>query len=161
LSAPCAEIQTETDNYAREISNLAKALQRLQHATVRVMAMVAFVMLLVFMTMPTHHYGVSPDLPKVSHPISMPGALREDVLQVTILRDGKVYFGREQVFPFSVGEKIQARLKDRDLERKVYIRADARARYGTVKIVLDGVRSAGVLTVAFLADQRRVLSPVR
>ena len=126
-----------------------------------VMAMVAFVMLLVFMTMPTHHYGVSPDLPKVSHPISMPGALREDVLQVTILRDGKVYFGREQVFPFSVGEKIQARLKDRDLERKVYIRADARARYGTVKIVLDGVRSAGVLTVAFLADQRRVLSPVR
>jgi biopolymer transport protein TolR len=126
-----------------------------------VMAMVAFVMLLVFMTMPTHHYGVSPDLPKVSHPISMPGALREDVLQVTILRDGKVYFGREQVFPFSVGEKIQARLKDRDLERKVYSRADARARYGTVKIVLDGVRSAGVLTAAFLADQRRVLSPVR
>ena len=55
-----------------------------------VRAMVAFVMLLVFMTMvfmtmvfmtmPTHHYGVSPDLPKVSHPISMPGALRADAI---------------------------------------------------------------------------------
>jgi biopolymer transport protein ExbD len=76
-----------------------------------VMAMVVFVMLLVFMTMPTHHYGVSPDLPKVWHPISMPGALGEDPMQVTILRDGKVYFGREQIFPFSVGEKIQAGLK--------------------------------------------------
>ena len=114
--------------------------------------MVVFVMMLVFMAMPTPHYGISADLPKVSHPISMPGALREDVMQITIFRDGKVYFDNEQVFPLFVGEKIQARLKDSDLERKVYIRADSRARYGTVKVVLDGVRSAGIVRVAILAD---------
>ena len=126
-----------------------------------VMAMVLFVLLLIFMTVPTPHYGVSTDLPRVSHPIPMPGALREDVMQVTILRDGRVYFGNEQIIPYSLVEKIQARLKDRGIERKVYITADARARYGTVKAVLDGVSSAGVLRVAFLADQRRILSPVR
>jgi len=144
---------------SRTSPRLFSDFNTLQFASV--MAMVVFAMLLVFMTVPTHHYGVSADLPKVSHPISMSGALREDVMQVTILRDGKVYFGNEQIVPYSVVEKIQARLKDRDVERKVYISADARARYGTVKIVLDGVRSAGVLRVAFLADQRKVFSPIR
>jgi biopolymer transport protein ExbD len=102
------------------------------------------------------HHGSSADLPKVLHPASMPGALRDDVMLVSITRDGKVYFGSEQIVPDYMAEKIQARLADRDVERKVYIRTDARARYGTVKTVLDGVRSAGLIRVAFLVDQRRV-----
>ncbi len=102
------------------------------------------------------HHGVGIDLPRILHPASMPGALRDDVMQVSISRDGRVYFGSEQIVPAYMAGKIQARLTDRDVERKVYIRADARARYGTVKTVLDGVRSAGILRVAFLVDQRRV-----
>jgi hypothetical protein len=43
----------------------------------------------------------------------------------------------------------------------VYIIADMRARWSTVKIVLEGVRSAGIIRVAFLADQRRVPSVTR
>jgi biopolymer transport protein TolR len=121
-----------------------------------VMSMVVFVMLLVFMTIPPGHYGVSADLPKVLHPISMPGALREDAMHVYIMRDGKVYFGTDQILPSSLAEKIQLRLQDHGIERKVYITADSRARYGTVKIVLDGVRSAGILRVAFFTDQRRL-----
>jgi biopolymer transport protein ExbD len=39
------------------------------------------------------------------------------------------------------------------VERKVYIRADGRAWYGTVKEVLDGVRAAGVEKVGFLLEQ--------
>jgi biopolymer transport protein ExbD len=50
---------------------------------------------------------------------------------------------------------IAEHLKDRGVERKVYIVADMRAKWGAVKIVLDGVRSAGILRVAFLVDQRR------
>jgi len=120
-----------------------------------VMAMVVFVILLVFMTVPIDHHGVIADLPKVSHPIPMPGALREDVIKVTILRDGKVYFGGEQVNALDVHAKIEDRLRDREVERKIYIVADARARWGTVKVVLSGVRGAGVIRVAFLVDQRR------
>ena len=55
-----------------------------------------------------------------------------------------------------MAEQIRSRLKNRDVERKVYIRADMRARYGAVKTVLDGVSSAGILRVAFLLDQRRL-----
>ncbi len=107
------------------------------------------------------HHGVSIDLPRILYPVAMPGAMRDDVMQVSITRDGKVYFGSEQIVPDYLAEKIQGRLTDRDVERKVYIRADARARYGTVKTVLDGVRSAGIIRVAFLADQRRVPSFTR
>jgi biopolymer transport protein ExbD len=53
---------------------------------------------------------------------------------------------------------IADRVKDKSIERKIYIRADARARWGTVKVVLDGVRAAGILRVAFLVDSRR--SPI-
>jgi biopolymer transport protein TolR len=114
------------------------------------MAMVVFIILLVFMTLPTPHHGVSVDLPKVSHPISMPGALREDVMKVTILRDGKVYFGSDQIDVINLPAKVQDRLKDGGVERKVYVVADTRAQWGTVKAVLDQVRSAGIIRIAFL-----------
>jgi biopolymer transport protein ExbD len=100
------------------------------------------------------HRGVSADLPKVLHPVAMRGARREDAMKITILRDGKVYFGAEQIYRGTLSTKIQERLTDREVERKVYIVADGRARWGTVKETLDGVRSAGIIRVAFLADQR-------
>jgi biopolymer transport protein ExbD len=121
-----------------------------------VMAMVVFVVLLVFMTIPTDHHGVSADLPKELHSVSMPGADREDAMRITVMRDGKIYFGSEQVYFGNLQAKIRERLKDRDVERKVYVVADMRARWSSVEMVLDGVRSAGIVRVAFLTDQRRV-----
>ena len=92
-----------------------------------VMSMVVFVMLVVFMTVtPYHTHGGSADLPKVLHPIAMPGALREDAMHVFIMRDGRVYFGTDQILPSSLAEEIQLRLQDHGIERKVYITADAR-----------------------------------
>jgi biopolymer transport protein ExbD len=107
------------------------------------------------------HQSVSVDVPKVSHPVAMRGALREDAMKVSILRDGQVYFGGDRVWSGDLAQKIQDRLKDRDVERKVYIMADMRARWSTVKMVLEGVRSAGIIRVAFLADQRRFPSLTR
>ena len=74
---------------------------------------------------------------------------------VNITRDGKVYFGVEQVRPADLPQKIAVRLTDHSVERKVYIKADMRARWGSVKLALDAVRSAGLMRVAFLVDQRR------
>src|ERR1700739_2436777 len=64
-----------------------------------VMAMVAFVLLLLFMTNTTPHGGNSVDLSKVSHPIAMPDADREDAMKITITRDGQVYCRRDRVNP--------------------------------------------------------------
>ena len=119
-----------------------------------VMSMVVFVILLVFMTIPPHHHGTSVDLPRVLHPVSMPWADREDAMIVNVTRDGKVYFGVEQVRLDDLPQKIANRLNDQGVERKVYVKADMRARWGTVTQVLDGVHAAGLMRVAFLVDQR-------
>ena len=102
------------------------------------------------------HHAVSVDLPHISRPASMPGALREDAMQITILRDGQVYFGNDLIWSDNLAQKMSERLKDRSVERKVYIMADMRARWSDVKTVLEDVRSAGIIRVAFLVDQRRV-----
>ena len=91
------------------------------------------------------HYGVSADLPHVSHLVSMPGAARDDAMKITITRDGQVYFDTDRIWSGDLTQKIQDRLKDREVERKVYITADARVGWGTVKAVLEQVRSAGIL----------------
>lgn len=61
------------------------------------LAVVMFVMFVlvfavIFLTATPHH-GVSADLPKVWHPIPLRGANREDALTISILRDGRIYFG--------------------------------------------------------------------
>lgn len=100
------------------------------------------------------HHGVGIDLPRVNHPVNMGDANREDAMLVAIMRDGKVFFGNEHVTAEQLTARIWARLS-RHAERKVYIRADARARYGTVSAVLDGIRSAGILRIGILVDQRK------
>lgn len=140
----------------RKPTKLFSDFDTLQFASV--MGLVVFVLLLVFLvwTPPFHHGSV--DLPKVLHPVSMPGANREDAIIISITRDGKVYFGAEQVNATDLPQRIADRLKDQSVERKAYIKADMRARWGGVKPVLDAVHTAGILRVAFLTYQRQLIS---
>jgi biopolymer transport protein TolR len=101
------------------------------------------------------HHGYGPDLPHVSHSVSMPGANREGAIVIAVMRDGSIYFGVDKVGVYQLRSKILERLKDSSVERKVYIRADGRVWYRAVKEVLDGVRTAGIERIAFLVNQRR------
>jgi biopolymer transport protein ExbD len=105
------------------------------------------------------NHGVSINLPEVGHPSPIHGANREDALMVTIIRNGKVYFGNDQVMIEKLSDKIRERLGNG--ERKVYIEADAHVSYGTVKEVLDEVRLAGIERVAFLAESKWLLGQKR
>lgn len=100
-----------------------------------------------------HHERISVDLAKVLHPVPMRAELREDVAEVAVTRDGKIYFGLDQIFLENLPEAIRKSMSQGS-ERKVYIRADARTHYGNVARVLDQVRSAGVKDVAFIVDER-------
>src|ERR1700687_370932 len=125
-----------------------------------VTAITVAMVLFIPMTIPTPHRGIGPDLPKVDHPIRMPDADRTDAIVVGMTRDENIYFGSEQVTANELPAKISERLSHGG-ERKVYIRADGRVRYGRVCAVLDGERSAGVGTTGLLVDQRTVQSSVR
>jgi biopolymer transport protein ExbD len=93
-------------------------------------------------------------LPKLRGAISLPHAMREDAMIVTIMRDGAVFFRNDRVSPECLADAIRKDVESGS-EKRVYIRADARALYRTVKQVLDAVQQAGLVNVSFLADQRR------
>jgi biopolymer transport protein TolR len=120
-----------------------------------VFIVVALTLLTIFMTLtqPAVH-GVRADLPKACSGSPMRGADREDAISVVILRDGTIFVGRGKVQLNSLSETIREQSKQAR-DKKVYIRADARARSGSVADVLDALREAGVRNIAFIVDQKR------
>jgi biopolymer transport protein TolR len=114
---------------------------------------VMLVLLIVFMVItPMLQHGVSVDMAKVNSPTPMPDADKEDSLLVAIMRDGQIYFGTDRVKADELTAKVKDRLANK-VDKRVYIKADARAKYGGVVDVVDNVRSAGVDDVGLLTEQ--------
>ena len=115
---------------------------------------VGIMMFFVFMFFPQPHGhgGMSVDVPKTSHPVALPHALREDAIMVAISHDGTVFCGSAKTPP----DRLHACIRDQVIkgsEPKIYIRADARARYGAVVEVLNAVRESEIEDIAFLAEK--------
>ena len=69
-------------------------------------------------------------------------------------RDGTLYFNSHKVslkdIPREIHESVQG-----GSEKRVYLKVDARAKYGDAKVALDGVRDAGIEKVALLVEKQR------
>jgi biopolymer transport protein ExbD len=128
------------------------------NSTINVTPMVdvMLVLLIIFMVItPMLQKGVSVDLAKVNSPANMPDADKEDALLVAITRDGKIFFGSDQV---AGADQLTHLVKDRltnRTDKRVFIKADARTRYGNVVDVVDNVRAAGVDQLGLLTEQRK------
>jgi biopolymer transport protein TolR len=90
--------------------------------------------------------------------VPLPDADHEDSVKVSIVRDGRVYLGANQITLADLGPKAQAMLENKP-NKTVYIRADARARYGVVMDAIDNLRTAGVDEVAFLTEPQPESTP--
>jgi biopolymer transport protein TolR len=116
---------------------------------------VMLVLLIIFMVVtPMLQKGISVDMAKVNNPEQMQDADKEDALLVSITRDGKVYFGSEQITVDNLTTKVKDRLANKP-DKRVYVKADMRARFGSVVQVVDSVRAAGVDDLGLLTDQRK------
>jgi biopolymer transport protein ExbD/biopolymer transport protein TolR len=116
---------------------------------------VMLVLLIIFMVItPMLQKGQSVDLAKTDSPTQMPDADKEDALIVAIMRDGTVFFGSDKTPADQLTNKVKDKLANRS-DKRVFIKADARARYGAVTEVVDNVRSAGVDQVGLLTEQRK------
>jgi biopolymer transport protein TolR len=116
---------------------------------------VMLVLLIIFMVVtPMLQKGVSVDMAKVNNPLPMEDADKEDALLVSITRDGMVYFGSDQITVDGLTSKVKDRLANR-VDKRVYVKADMRARFGSVVQVVDAVRAAGVDDLGLLTDQRK------
>lgn len=118
---------------------------------------VMLVLLIIFMVItPMLSKGISVDLAKTDNPIPMADADKEDALVVAINREGVVFFGTDKTPVDQITGKIKDRLEGR-VDKRVYVRADASVRYGTVVEVVDNVRAAGVDQLGLLTEQRKPL----
>ncbi len=120
---------------------------------------VMLVLLIIFMVItPMLQHGVSVDLAKVNNPQAMPDAEKEDALIVAVMRDGAIFLGNDRLPVDQLTEKIKDRIASR-VDKRVYVRADARAKYSSVVGVVDNVRAAGVDQLGLLTDQKKQLPP--
>ncbi len=115
-------------------------------------------LLIIFMVItPMLANKVNVELAKVDNPTPMADADKEDAVVLAVTRDGRVFMGQNQVSETDLTSKVADALKDKT-SKQIYIRADSRAKYGTVTDAIDDVRAAGVDEVGLLTEQRQTLT---
>ena len=131
----------------------AKAPDVVSDINVIPLADVMLVMLIIFMVVtPMLSKGVSVDLVMTRNPIAMQEADREDAVLVAVTRDGKVFLGSTPTEPEELPQKVMDLLATQ-LDKTVYLKADARAPYRRVVEVVDNVRSAGVDNIGLITER--------
>ena len=119
---------------------------------------VMLVLLIIFMVItPMLQKGHSVELAKTNNPEQMPDADKEDAILIAITRDNKIYLNNDQMGADQLADKVRDRLANKT-DKRVYVKADARAKYGTVVEVVDNVRSAGVDDLGLLTEQKQPLA---
>jgi biopolymer transport protein ExbD/biopolymer transport protein TolR len=114
---------------------------------------VMLVMLIIFMVItPMLSKGVTVDMVKTKNPITMQAADKSDAIVCAITRDGKTYLGTTQTPAEELPPKVKDLLTNR-LDKTVFVRADARAKYERVVDVVDNLRAAGVDQLGLLTEQ--------
>ena len=132
-----------------------RSMQENSNINVTPMVDVMLVLLIIFMVItPMLQHGKTVDLAKTNNPVQMPDADKEDALLVAVTRDGGIFFGTEKISADQLTNKIKDKLANRT-DKRVFVKADARAKYGDVADVVDNVRSAGVDELGLLTEQRK------
>jgi len=114
---------------------------------------VMLVLLIIFMVItPMLSKGKDVELVKTKNPIAMQAADKTDAVLVAVTRDGKAYLGNDLVAAEDLPPKVKDMLQNK-LDKTVFVKADARARYEKVVDVVDNLRAAGVDQVGLLTEQ--------
>jgi biopolymer transport protein ExbD len=125
------------------------------------MADIMLVLLIIFMVVtPMLQKGVSVDMAKVNNAEDMQNADKDDAIILAVTRDGKMYLGSKAVTLDQITTAVKDLLANR-IDKTVFVRSDARAKYGEVVKAVDEVRAAGVDNLGLLTEknQKRVEAP--
>ena len=121
------------------------------------MADIMLVLLIIFMVItPMLQKGVSVDMAKVENPQDLPDADKDDAVIIAVTRTGDLYISMGSLTNKVQLDEITGKVRDliaNRLDKTVYVRADARAKFGGVKNAVDEVRAAGVDNVGLLTQK--------
>jgi biopolymer transport protein TolR len=120
---------------------------------------VVLVLLVIFMvTAPMLYRGMDIKLPTSTSNTIKP----EERIILTIERDQRLYLDKDAVSPVQLEARLHA-AKLRNADVSVFLRADRDVPYGTVVLVMDAVKKAGIEKLGMVTDppEERVLEEPR
>jgi biopolymer transport protein ExbD/biopolymer transport protein TolR len=114
---------------------------------------IMLVLLIIFMVItPMMQKDFSVNMTKAQNPREMADAQKEDAVVIAVSRDGKYYMGTTLVPDDQITTKVRDMISTR-LDKTVYLKSDANAKYGDVVKAVDNVRAAGVEQLGLLAEK--------
>jgi biopolymer transport protein ExbD len=106
---------------------------------------------------PAMQKGISVELAPTSNAALMPDADNADAWIVAVTDNGSVYFGTDSVTPAALADEMKNRPRNR--QRKLYIKADARAPFANVERVLEAARETFFEAPVLLTSQPEASEP--
>jgi biopolymer transport protein TolR len=100
------------------------------------------------------------DLPVVLHATEKPSAQRTNAIEVSVYRTGSLFVAGDEnaagelLNPKDIAPRLRSMLFP-GVEKRVYLKADGRAKYGDVEAALDQIRYAGISNITIMAERRR------
>jgi biopolymer transport protein ExbD len=117
------------------------------------MADIMLVLLIIFMVVtPMLHKGQNVDMTRVENATDFAKADQDDAVIVAVTRDGHIYLAQNQIARDQLTDKVRDLISSR-IDKTVFVRSDARAKYGDVVAVVDEVRAAGVDNLGLLTER--------
>jgi biopolymer transport protein ExbD len=124
------------------------------------MADIMLVLLIIFMVVTPMLQKTKPvDLARTNTAKDMQEADRDDAIVVAVTRDGKIFLGNSEVQKADLSGQVKDRTANKQ-DKTVYLKSDARAKYGDVVAIVDEIRSAGVDQLGLLTERNERSTPV-
>jgi len=123
------------------------------------MADIMLVLLIIFMVVtPMLQKDHPVDLARTNTAKDMQDADKDDSIVIAVTRDGNIFLRTTQIRKEEITSQVKDRIANR-LDKTVYVKSDARAKYGDVVAVVDEIRSAGVDQVGLLTERNERAAP--
>jgi len=117
------------------------------------MADIMLVLLIIFMVVtPMLQKTHQVDLAPTNNAHDMKDADKDDAVVVAVTRDGSLYLQNTRIRKESITNEVKDQIANR-LDKTVYVKSDARAKYGDVVAVVDEIRAAGVDQLGLLTQK--------
>src|SRR5258707_12337978 len=110
--------------------------------------------IIVMVVTPMLQKNMPVDMARVDNAIELQDADKDDAVVFAVTRDGTIFLGKSRIDKNQITEEVKDRISTR-LNKTVYVKSDARAKYGDVVAVVDEIRSAGVGGVGPLTEKKQ------
>ncbi|MBS1841056.1 MAG: biopolymer transporter ExbD [Acidobacteria bacterium] len=123
------------------------------------MADIMLVLLIIFMVITPMLQKTTPvDLAMTNNAREMKEADKDDAVVVAVTRDGSIFLNNVKVTKEDITGQVKDKLSVKN-DKTVYVKSDARAKYGDVVAVVDEIRSAGVDQLGLLTEKSQSKTP--